>query len=175
MRSPRHHAVFRGFRRQPPNQLLDSLAKSLCRPPSSHQLGDPPSLKLTANALKRCRAAKKEHHIPTHCLSGASSLLVLGNCRFMFLRSHPHTPGRYPGCFTNSLCFGFPFFVGVKGEVWGPIFPGALWAKSLNVKRPRLKELPQHSVPQQKPTKKPRPLLLAPCRMTRRFFGSRDH
>ena len=38
------------------------------------------------------------------------------------LRSHPH-PGRYPGCSTNSLCFGISFFVGVKGEVWG-IFPG---------------------------------------------------
>ena len=41
------------------------------------------------------------------------------------LRSHPHTPGRYPGNFTNSLCFGISFKLWGFGEVWGPIFPGA--------------------------------------------------
>ena len=34
------------------------------------------------------------------------------------LRSHPHTPGRYPGPFTNSS-EGISFFVGF-GEVWVP-------------------------------------------------------
>ena len=37
-----------------------------------------------------------------------------------------------PDVSPNSLCFGFPFELWGFGEVWG-IFPGALWAKSLNV------------------------------------------
>ena len=32
------------------------------------------------------------------------------------LRSHPHTPGRYPGCFTNSL-WRNSFFLGVRGSL----------------------------------------------------------
>ena len=36
---------------------------------------------------------------------------------FPYLRSNPRN-------FTNSLFFGISFFVGVKGDVWGPIFPG---------------------------------------------------
>ena len=42
----------------------------------------------------------------------------------LFLRSHPHTPGRYQKdpSVTNSFCFGISFFMGF-GEVWGPIFP----------------------------------------------------
>ena len=61
------------------------------------------------------------------------TLIFLNDMFMSYLKSHPHTPGRYPGCFTNSLFPGFPFFVGKLGEVWGiPSSQGpALWAKSL--------------------------------------------
>ena len=50
---------------------------------------------------------------------------------FFTVRSHPHTPGRYPGRFTNRLWRNFMEFLCLWGfgEVWS-IF--RMWAKSLN-------------------------------------------
>ena len=49
-----------------------------------------------------------------------------------FLRSHPHTPGRYPGCFTNTLWHLTEFFLlGCLGK-FGVSSQG-IWAKSLNI------------------------------------------
>ena len=49
-----------------------------------------------------------------------------------FLRSHPHTPGRYPGCFTNTLWQMTEFFLlGCLGK-FGVSSQG-IWAKSLNI------------------------------------------
>ena len=49
-------------------------------------------------------------------------------------RSHPHTPWKMgPRMFHHQFVFwNFFRIVGAKGEVWGPIFPGALWAKSVS-------------------------------------------
>ena len=41
------------------------------------------------------------------------------------LRSHPHTPGRYPGRFTNSLWRNWFFLCGGERRSFGGIFPGA--------------------------------------------------
>ena len=50
------------------------------------------------------------------------------------LRSHPHTPGRYPGCFTNSL-WRISFLCGVLGKFGVP--SQGMWAKPLNLTSPR--------------------------------------
>ena len=49
------------------------------------------------------------------------------------LRSHPHTPGRYPGCFTNSLSRN-SFLCGGLGK-FGVSSQGK-WAKSLKLLQP---------------------------------------
>ena len=46
-----------------------------------------------------------------------------------YLRSHPHTPGRYPRCFTNSLWISF-FVVGL-GKFG--VSSQSMWAKSLTI------------------------------------------
>ena len=94
------------------------------------------------------------------------------NDMFMgYLRSHPHTPGRYPGCFTNSLFPGFPFFVGKLGEVLGPIFPGALWAKSLRLVTPlTIKTIPPPRFLEKKSSKNPTfPEITSQCREATHF------
>ena len=69
----------------------------------------------------------------SHHFSRVNSLLNFRGC-IIFLRYHPHTLGRYPGNFTNSLCFGISFelcfFFG--GSVGGPSSQGP-WAKSWNL------------------------------------------
>jgi len=50
---------------------------------------------------------------------------------WMILRSHPHTPGRYPGRFTNSLWRNlFLYSLWGFGEVW--VSSQGMWAKSLS-------------------------------------------
>ena len=48
------------------------------------------------------------------------------------LKDLTHIPLEDTPDISPTVYEGIPFFVGVKGEVWG-IFPGALWAKSLTV------------------------------------------
>ena len=65
-----------------------------------------------------------------------------------FLRSHPHTPGGYPGPFTNSSVSQF-LSLWVFGGVWGYLWVSSqgMWAKSLNLLFSWLVNQPPPNVP----------------------------
>ena len=68
-----------------------------------------------------------------------------------FQRSHPQTPVKIPRTLSKQFLFrNFSNLMGVNGEVWGPIFPGALWAKSLkNLVGPRQAQMEPATKPQE--------------------------